>query len=82
MPSPCRRLALLLLGSSPSLLAVGVRHYEVYEPRFQRGYIIEASAEGLPYNHCPTLMWLQDRWICAWNGNERAQICAPCPLAS
>ncbi len=46
------------------------RHHEVYQPKVERGYVIESSLDGLAYNHCPTVMWFRDRWICAWNGNE------------
>ncbi len=46
------------------------RKYEVYQPKIERGYVIESTPEGLAYNHCPTVIWFQDRWFCAWNGNE------------
>jgi hypothetical protein len=48
----------------------GWRSYEVYQPKVERGYVIESRLDGLAYNHCPTVMWFQDRWFCAWNGNE------------
>ena len=46
------------------------RNHEVYQPKVERGYVIESRLDGLAYNHCPTVMWFQDRWFCAWNGNE------------
>jgi len=63
--SVCLQTALLLAGT-PGIW----RHHEVYQPRVERGYVIESTLDGLAYNHCPTVMWFQDRWICAWNGNE------------
>jgi hypothetical protein len=48
----------------------GIRRHEVYQPEIQRGYVVESTLDGLPYNHCPTVMWFKDRWFCAWNGND------------
>lgn len=46
------------------------RGHEIYLPEIERGYVIESTPDGLAYNHCPTVMWFNDRWFCAWNGNE------------
>ena len=78
-PNPARSLqgfacALLFtaLFCSPlrAQTSAGWRSYEVYQPNIERGYVIESRLDGLAYNHCPTVMWFRDRWICAWNGNE------------
>jgi hypothetical protein len=49
----------------------GTQRHEVYQPKVQRGYVVESALDGLPYNHCSTVMWFKDRWFCAWNGNDK-----------
>lgn len=51
-------------------LASPWRTYEVYQPTVERYWVAQASAQELKYNHCPTIAWFRDRWICLWNANQ------------
>ena len=50
--------------------AEGWRSYEVYQPTVTRHAVIDATTHSHKYNHCPTIAWFQDRWICLWGSHE------------
>ena len=45
------------------------RHYEVYEPQVESGYIYNGAEGRFKYNHCATIAWFEDRWFAFWNAN-------------
>jgi len=45
------------------------RHYEIYQPEITRHYIHNPAEHDLVYNHCPAIVWYEDRWFCFWNAN-------------
>lgn len=46
------------------------RIYEVYQPRIERYYIVNAHKHALKYNHDSSIAWFRDRWFCLWNANR------------
>ena len=48
----------------------GWRSYEVYQPTITRHAVIDARTHAHKYNHCSTIAWFQDRWICLWGSHE------------
>ncbi|MBN2450340.1 MAG: exo-alpha-sialidase [Lentisphaeria bacterium] len=59
----CRAVAPLASGGD-------WRAYEVYQPTVTRHAVIDAMAHPHKYNHCATLAWFEDRWICLWGSHE------------
>lgn len=53
------------------------RRYEVYQPRIERYFVVDARKSRLRYNHCASLAWFGDRWFCLWNGNQTPREGAP-----
>ena len=49
--------------------AAAWRAYEVYQPTVTRHAVIDGSTHAHKYNHCTTLAWFQDRWICIWGSH-------------
>ena len=45
------------------------RHYEMYEPEVEIGYIYNGAKGKLKYNHCAATAWFKDRWFTLWNAN-------------
>ena len=43
--------------------------YEVYEPTVSRHAVIDARTHEHKYNHCPTIAWFRDRWVCVWGSH-------------
>jgi len=57
------------LHLSPTTGAGPWRTYEVYQPTITRHAVIDARTHEHKYNHCPTIAWFQDRWICLWGSH-------------
>ncbi|GEM_PF-1058571 len=53
------------------------RTYEVYQPRVTRHDVIDARSHPHKYNHCATIAWFQDRWLCMWGSNTHPDEHAP-----
>lgn len=61
---------LALSVTSPLLAASDDwRTYEVYQPSITRHAVIDARTHTHKYNHCSTIAWFQDRWICIWGSH-------------
>lgn len=59
--------ALLLIAASASAAPAEApwRAYAVYQPIIERGFVVDAAAQPLRYNHDSSVAWFQDRWFCA-----------------
>ena len=62
-------LSALIAASCTAAPAQTWRTYEVYQPSITRHAVIDARTHKHKYNHCPTLAWFQDRWICLWGSH-------------
>jgi len=70
MTVPVRNvLPLTFLLCLPVWASEGLREYEVYRPKVERWFVVDASEHRLKYNHCSSIAFFKDRWFCAWNGN-------------
>jgi hypothetical protein len=70
-------LAAVLWAAAPAVYADGWRSYTVYQPAVTRHDVINAVDHPHKYNHCATLAWFQDRWICLWGSNTHPDEHAP-----
>lgn len=60
-----------LLLCAAGLAAPGPwRTYEVYQPRIERHFVVNADTGELKYNHDSSIAWFRDRWFCIWNANQ------------
>lgn len=59
-----------LLWVMPMLVAGPWRSYELYQPTFERGFVVDGTVSTFKYNHDSSLAWFGDRWFCLWNGNQ------------
>ena len=53
------------------------RTYEIYAPTITRHPVIDARTHAHKYNHCSTIAWFQDRWICLWGSHVPSDEHAP-----
>ena len=63
----------VLFGSSYAEASDGWRSYEVYRPTITRHAVIDAGRHDHKYNHCSTIAWFEDRWICIWGSHVPVQ---------
>ena len=74
-----RSLLIAMVTAWPALVLGGEpptdswRSYEVYQPAVTRHAVIDARVHAHKYNHCPTLAWFQDRWVCLWGSHVYIQ---------
>ena len=45
------------------------RMYELYQPKVERHFVVNAASSPLLYNHDSSVAWFRDRWFCLWNAN-------------
>jgi len=45
------------------------RPYELYQPKIERHFVVNAASSPLLYNHDSSIAWFGDRWFCLWNAN-------------
>ena len=53
------------------------RTYEVYQQTVTRHAVIDARTHEHKYNHCSTIAWFQDRWLCLWGSHVPVEEHAP-----
>ena len=76
-PLFCFLAALVADACISAAAATEWRNYAVYQPRIERGIVVEAAAQPLRYNHDSSVAWFRDRWFCVWNANTIPEEGAP-----